>query len=186
MYLRSHTSLFVTYLGAKFSNNLSWTSHVSEVFFKVWRLSFYALKLRKLSVNFDIIFKFVSSCILPLWLYCSPNICPGLLSKDFILFSRSLKHLAKCSGIAHSKLLDFVVSQHDKACYVLSTRILSDEGHLLHSSLSKCVSTSSTRFKFKLLYARNATFRNSVIPYLGRFLVERDKCLNELRSHLLR
>ena len=89
------TSTFVTYLGVKFSNNLSWTSHVAEVFFKVRRLSFYALKLRKLSVHSDIIFKFVYSCILLLWFYCSPIIFPGLLSKDFILFTRSLKHLAK-------------------------------------------------------------------------------------------
>ncbi len=69
----------VTFLGITFSNNAKWTAHVEDIFIKCVRLSFFAKKLRSLSTPAESIRKFVETCALPLILYCSPAIFPGLL-----------------------------------------------------------------------------------------------------------
>ena len=68
----------VKYLGVILSHNLSWSYHVDNVYNRVRRLSFYAFRLKKLTVPQNVILKFVTACILPHWLYCSPVIFPGL------------------------------------------------------------------------------------------------------------
>lgn len=175
----------VKYLGIVITNNLSWSTHVQETFCKVRKLSFYSLRLKLLSVSYKLIFKFVTACILPFWLYCSPVIFPGLLNKDYDLLSRSIKHISKCSGISRDKLVDFIVDKHFKACLKLSSKILTDHFHPLHNELSKAISTSCTRAKFKLMYSRTSSYHNSVLPYLSRFLVSPNTLTTDLRKRLL-
>ena len=63
--------------------------------------------------------------------------------------------------------------------------ILTDTSHPLHTDLSKAVSTSSTRANFKLLFSRTTSYRNSVLPYLSRLLVNPEQAPTELRRRLL-
>ncbi|MBM6549375.1 hypothetical protein H7673_10995 [Streptococcus dysgalactiae subsp. equisimilis] len=176
----------VKYLGIMLSRNLSWSIHVLETFSKVRKLSFYSLRLKMLSVPHRLIFKFVTACILPHGLYCYPLIFHGLLQKDYSLLVRSLKHISKCSGISRVFLVDFLISKHFTACSQFSNKILTDTFHPLHTDLSKAVSTSSTRANFKLLFSRTTSYRNSVLPYLSRLLVNPEQAPTELRRRLLK
>ena len=176
----------VKYLGITLSHNLSWSPHVQTVFTKVRRLSFYALRLRKLAVPHNLILKFVIACVLPHWLYCSPIFFPGLKEQDYVVIIRSLNLLSRCSGVTRATLVDFIVEKHFDACHGFSSRLLSDTGHCLHFELSKAVSNPRTRSNFRLLHARTSMYRNSIIPYLARFLVDRTSIVNSLKERLLR
>jgi hypothetical protein len=178
-------STTVKYLGLTLSQNLDWTPHVSNVFSRVRRLSFYCIRLRKLSVPHALIRNFVFQCILPHWLYLSPVFFPGLKSSDFVLIRRSLKFLAKSCNFDTSTLVHFIVDKHKDACFRLLEKILKCSDHPLHPFLSQAISTSNTRAPFKLLYTRTETFRRTLIPYLARLLVDRDAVLNNLRDNLL-
>ena len=125
------------------------------------------------------------ACILPHWLYCSPVIFPGLKKKDFVLFSRSMKLLSRCSGIARNALIDFIISKHIDACDRFINRIMSNEDHFLHKEFFKSVSNPRTRSQFRLLPARTTTYRNSILPYLARILVNRTSIMSDLNAHLL-
>ncbi len=78
----------VTCLGVTFSNNAKWTAHVEDIFRKCVHLSFFVKKLRRLSTPAELIRRFVETCVVPLILYCSPSIFPGLLKHDFALLKR--------------------------------------------------------------------------------------------------
>ena len=175
----------VKYLGFTLTHNLSWSVHVNNVFTKVRKLSFYAFKLRKLSVSSNLILKFVIACILPHWLYCSPVIFPGLKAKDLTLLSRSLKLLTQCSGVDKKVLVDFIICKHFEACDRFIDRITRDREHCLHHDIIKAVSHPRTRSTFQLLHARTSTYRNSVVPYLAHILVNRTQIVNSLRERLL-
>lgn len=175
----------VKYLGMMLTHNLSWSPHVLTVSNKVRRLSFYSLKLRKLFVPERVVFQFVTACILPHLLYCSPVYFPGLKEKDFLLLVRSLKLLSRCSGIPRVELVKFIVSQHFNSCNQFSQKILSNSDHSLHIDLSQAISHSASRSQFKIIYARTTMYRNSTIPYLARLLVDRDKIISDLTSRLL-
>ena len=175
----------VKYLGVTLSHNLSWSLHVENVFTKVRRLSFYAFRLRKLSVPSNLILKFVITCIIPHWLYCSPVIFPGLKQKDLTLLSRSLKLLARYSGIDKNALVDFIICKHFEACDRFIDRITRDEDHCLHHDIMKAVSHPRTRSTFQLLFARTSTYRNSIVPYLARLLVNRTPIVHSLKQQLL-
>jgi hypothetical protein len=175
----------VKYLGMTLSKNLCWSLHVQSLFIKVRRLSFYAARLRALSVPLKLIRQFVIACILPHWTYCSPVYFPGLLEKDFCIMVRSLKHVSKCSGIPRTTLVDHLISTHFGACSHFTQGVLKDVLHPLHSALSQALSTSRTRSLFKLLPARTTTYRKSIIPYMARYLVNPDSLRDHLRHRLL-
>ena len=172
------------YLGITLSENLSWHAHLMSVSVKTRRLSFYALKLKCLSVRAILIRRFVFCCILPHLLYCSPVIFSGLLVKDFVIIRRCLKVISKLSGIAYKDLSDFIIAKHFAACDRLCDVILSDPDHPLHSVLNSCQSIRSTRSNFKLPHTRTTKYRNSFIPYLIRLLTRRKLVISELVSHL--
>jgi hypothetical protein len=173
------------YLGVIFSTPFSWSPHVFHTFCKIRRLSFYVSRLKSLAIPFKALSHFIYSCVLIHWLYCSPAIFPGLLTKDFILIKRSLKCISKCSGHPARDLAEFIVSRHLSACERFARCILSDNMHPLHTALSQCISTSSTRSVYKLVPARTSTYRNSCVPYLARFLVSKEQTKSELLSRLL-
>ena len=175
---------YVNYLGVILSNNLSWSPHIFEIFCKVRRLTFYTLRLRMLSVPHHLILKFINACILPLWLYCSPVIFAGLLHKDAHMISRSLRHLSKCSGVSFDYLVDTLISRHFDASSKFSRKILYDPTHPLYVYFSKVVSFSTTRSLFRLLPARTSSYRNSVLPYLARCLVNPEQCKSDLSLKL--
>ena len=174
----------VKYLGLTLSHNLTWTLHIESVFTRVRKLSFYCLRLRHLSVPRDIIFRFVSACILPLWLYCSPVVFAGLLEKDYCLIKRSIKHIAKNSGIDVNLLVNVIVKRHFDSCRLFAQNIISEESHPLHAELMSSKSVFYTRSDFKLMYTRTTSFGNSVLPYLLRFLVKSDNVLLDLTNKL--
>ncbi len=78
----------VTYLGVTFARNAKWTNHVEGIFRKCVRLSFFKKKLRRLSTPAAYIRKFDEACVIPIILFCSPAIFPGLLKQDFALLKR--------------------------------------------------------------------------------------------------
>ncbi len=69
----------VPYLVVTFARNANWTNHIEGIFRKCVRLSFFAKKLQKLSTPAEYIRKFAEACVIPIILYCSPAIFPGLL-----------------------------------------------------------------------------------------------------------
>ncbi|MGL5708737.1 MAG: reverse transcriptase family protein [Aeromonas sp.] len=172
------------YLGVTFNSNLSWSSHVILTFNKVRKLTFYVTRLRSLSIPNDAIRLFVQSCLLVHWLYCSPVVFPAMLAKDFVLLRRSLKCISRCSDIPLYELNTFISEKHFSACTRFADCVLNDLSHPLHLILSRCLSSSSTRRKFKLIYSRTTVYRNSCIPYLARFLTTPHKIIEELSSHL--
>ncbi len=171
----------VKYLGVTLCSNLSWSDHVQEVFNKVRRLTFFTLKLRKLSVTPRIILQFITACILPLWLYCSPVLFPGLKVKDFTLLARSLNIISRCSNITRGGLVQVIVNKHITSCDTFCAKVPPDPSHPLHVALSQ-----ATRANYRLIYARTNAYRNTLVPYLARLLVCRDQVIKELESALSR
>ncbi len=95
-------------LGVTFSNNAKWTAHVEDIFRKCVRLSFFVKKLLRLSTSAEFIRKFVETCEIPLILYCSPAIFPGLLKHGFALLKRSIKLISQVSGLSLSYLTNLL------------------------------------------------------------------------------
>jgi hypothetical protein len=164
----------VKYLGVHFSSDCTWTTHVSCIFSKCLKLSFTIKRLLKLHVPYNVIKTFVHSCVFPTILYCSPVVFPGLLAKDFVILRRSVKIIARVSGIQYSDLINSLAEQHMDACQKLANRILSDNAHPLFPFISISLSSSSTRRNFNIIYARTANYRRSVVPALARILVNKE------------
>ena len=128
----------------------------------------YYFKTSRLLIN-----RFVFCCILPHILYCSPVVFCGLLSKDWKIISSCLKLTATCSRISLTRLQEFVISKHLSSCEVFASKILSDAQHPLHSFLSNSRLPRPSRSSFKHIFARTNAYKNSVIPYLARFLTKK-------------
>jgi hypothetical protein len=162
----------IKYLGVLISSDLTWSEHVNNLFTKCRKLTFYIKRLRTYRVPNTVIWRFVDSCVLPLILYCSPVIFPSLLKKDFILLRRLFKMISRVSGIQYSSLCDVVIKRHFIACRRLANNVLSDIQHPLHNSLSASRSQRPLRSNFRLLSARTTSYKNSIIPFLSRFLTD--------------
>ncbi len=106
------------------------------------------------------------ACVIPIILYCSPAIFPGLLKQNFDLLRRSIKLISNVCGLSFSYLTNLVCEHHIKAS--------SDFEHPLHEELSKARSHTSTRSRLKLLLSKTAAYRNPVLLALSRLLVVRN------------
>ncbi len=148
---------------------------------KCVRLPFFVKELRRLSTPAELIRRFVETCVVPLILYCSPAIFPGLLKHDFALLNRSIKLISQVPGLKFSYLTNLLCERHIKASSGFAERILGDHHHPLHDELSKARSYTSTRSRFKLLPSKTAACRKSVLPALTRLLVDRNA---ELKHYL--
>ncbi len=149
----------VTYLVVTFSNNAKWTAQTEDIFKKCVRLTFFVKKLRRLSTQAEFIRKFIETCVVPLILYCSPAIFPGLLKHDFALLMRSIKLISLVSGLSFSYLTNLLCECHIKA-------------------------SSDIKSHFKLLPSKTAAYRNSVLPALSQLLVDRNAELNHYLQNL--
>ncbi len=138
----------------------------------------FSKKLRRLSTPAEYIRKFAEACVIPIILYCSPAIFPGLLKQDFVLLRRSIKLISNVCGLSFSHLTNLVCERHIKASSDFAEWILADSEHPLHEELSKTRSHTSTRSRFKLLPSKTAAYRNSVLPALSQLLVDRNAELN--------
>jgi hypothetical protein len=178
------TATNVKYLGIIFSSDCTWSSHITNVFSKCLKLIFVIKRLVKLHVSYDIIRTFVNSCVLPVILYCSPVIFPGLLAKDLEVLRRAIKLISRSSGINFSALIDSISTQHFRASLQFAHRILADSNHPLFPHLSQSSSRSSSRSSFKLIYSRTSTFRRSVVPFLARLLSNENAVIEHFKSLL--
>ncbi len=133
----------VTYLGVTFAKNAKWTNHVEGIFRKCVRLSFFAKKLRRLSTPAEYIRKFAEACAIPIILYCSPAIFPGLLKQDFALLLRSIKLISNVCGLSFRYLANLFYERHIKASTDFVARVLADSENPLHEELSKARSHTS-------------------------------------------
>jgi hypothetical protein len=161
---------FSKYLGVMISEDFSWAIHMDSLFKKCRRLSYYVKRLRSYRVPSSTIWKFVDSCILPNILYCSPVIYPGLLKKDFVVFKRLIKLVSTVSLFPFDKLCDIIIKRHFSASSNLANNILNDMNHPLFESLNNCRCIRSLRATFTHQACRTTTYKNSVIPFLSRFL----------------
>ena len=66
------------FLGVIFNSRLSWSDRLDAVFGKCRRLCFLVRRFRRLGLRSSRIKTFVHACIIPLIVYCSPVIFPGL------------------------------------------------------------------------------------------------------------
>ncbi len=112
--------------------------------------------------------------VIPIILYCSPAIFPGLPKQDFALLRRSIKLISNVCGLSFSYLTNLVCERHIKSSSDFAERILADSEHPLHEELSKARSHTFTRSLFKLLPSKTAAYCNSVLPSLSRLLVYRN------------
>ena len=176
---------FFKYLGVTIASDLTWSSHVESVFLKVRKLCFFIRRLRTFKVPQHILIQFMNSCVLPIILYCSPVIFPGLLRKDFVLLRRCLKLLSRSCRASLDSIVRQVVSAHIIACKKLATRILNDVSHPLYSELSCCRSYGTTRSSFKHLHARTEKHKNSCINYLARLLTDETSTVDKLLSEFI-
>jgi len=168
------------YLGVTLSSDLSWSSHVISIYDKLTRLSFSIRRLRSCKVPQSAIAYFVDACVLPTILYCSPVIFPGLLKKDVTLLRRGLRLIARCGCLGYHTLVEKVISRHFAACNSLAKRVIDDNTHPLHSIIIAHKSNVGTRSAFRIASARTQTYKNSIVPYLCRLLVDETKVKNEL------
>ncbi len=147
---------------------------------------FFVKKLRALSTPDYFIRKFIEACVLPLILYCSPAISPGLLKHNLAPLKRSIKLTSQVCGLSFSYLTNLVCERHIKVSSRLqfAKRILGDNQHSLHDDLSNARSHTSTRSRFKMLPSKTAVYRNSVLPALSRLLVDRNAELNHYVQNL--
>lgn len=175
----------VKYLGVTFSSDLTWTNHIEVLYKKCLRLSFHIRRLRSIAVPNHIIKKFVDACILPIILYGSPIIFPGLLKKDLVILRRSIKTVSKSSGIDHKCVISVIVGRHFSALQNLCNNILGDSDHPLFPALSSAQAHSSTRSSFKRIFARTSMFRRSPLPSLARFLSNKEAEVEALVSALI-
>ena len=175
----------VKYLGVILQNDLRWSSHILSTVGKLRRLSFQIRKLRQFTAQQSLISSFVNQCVLPIVLYCSPVIFPGLLKKDFIVLRRGLAIISRVSLLPMESLISELCDQHIDSCESFAHKILSDHLHPLHSELSVCHSHPSTRSAFRLIPARINLYKNSPVPYLARVLTDKSRVISELRSNLL-
>nr|CAH8864496.1 unnamed protein product [Trichobilharzia regenti] len=177
----------IKYLGVTLSSDLSWSSHILTISKKIYRLTFYIKKLRHSGVTQPLLLQFVNSRILPIILYCSPLVFPGLLKKDYTLLRRMLKVVSRVSSLPLSQLVNILVDRHMDSCEKWAKSILSDSQHPLHSQLSPCISSGKTRSLYRKLYARTSKYKNSSIPYLARVLCDKEcirhETFNLLNSH---
>ncbi len=120
-----------------------------------------------MNVHISLLWRIVSACAIPIILYCSPIIFPGLL-KDFASIKTCIRLLSTSSGVAYTHICKVIISQHFDSCTRLSTSIINDPLHPLHSCLSNALSTSNIRSSFKLLRCRTSLYRISFIPSLTR------------------
>ena len=174
----------IKYLGVIFTSNLSWSQHVEYIFSKCLRLTHFIRRLRILHVNSNILHLIISSCALPALLYCSPVILPGLKKTDFRILRKSLKILSFSSGISFDSLCSTFVIRHFNSCSKLCTNILKDPTHPLYPQLNRVISSPLTRSSYRLLPAKSAFYRNSVLPYLSRFLCDPNTAREELLKAL--
>ena len=106
------------------------------------------------------------------------------LSKDWKVISRCLKLIAKCSGVSLTRLQEFVISKHLSSCELFASKILSDAQHPLHPFLSNSRLSRPSRSSFRYIFARTNAYKNSVIPYLARFLTNKQNVRDELFSFI--
>ncbi len=132
----------------------------------------------------EFIRKFVGTCVVPLILYCSPAIFPGLFKHEFALLKCSSKSISQVSGLRFSYLTNLLCERHVKTFSDFAERILGDHQQPLHDELSKARSHTSTRSRFKLLPSKIAAYRSSVLPALLRLLVDRNAELNHYLQNL--
>ena len=176
----------VKYLGVTLQNDLRWSTHILSTVGKLRRLSFQIRKLRQFTTQQSLISTFVNQCVLPIVLYCSPVIFPGLLKKDFIVLRRGLAIISRVSFLPMESLINELCDQHINSCESFAHKILNDNSHPLHSELSVCHSHPSTRSAFRLIPARINLYKNSPVPYLARVLTDKNRVISELRMNLLK
>ena len=175
----------VKYLGVTLQNNLKWSSHILCTVGKLRRLSFHIRKLRQFTAKQSVISSFVTQCVLPIVLYCSPVIFPGLLKKDFIVLRRGLAIISRVSLLPIDYLIGKLCDLHIDSCESFAHKILNDPTHPLHSELSSCYSHPSTRSTFRLIPARIGIYKNSPVPYLARILTDKNRVISDLKMNLL-
>jgi hypothetical protein len=160
----------VKYLGVYFSSDCSWSNHIQEKFSKLLRLSFVLRRFTILHVPHEILTRFVDACVLPVILYCSPVIFPGLLAKDFTVLRRSVKIISRASGIVFQTLTHTIATRHIESSRKFAERILSDDSHQLFPALSSSRSLRNSRNNFTHIFARTNHYKNSTVPFLARVL----------------
>ena len=109
---------------------------------------------------------------------------PGLQLSEFSTLRRLCKIISFSSGSPLSHIYDTIIKRHFDSCKALAIRILNDPKHPLHPELILSKSLRPLRRQYRLVPSRTTAFRNSVIPYLSRFLVSPDIVRNELQSNL--
>jgi hypothetical protein len=175
----------VKYLGITFSSNLTWSFHIEDLYTKCLRLSYYIRRLNSIHIPHHVIRRFVDACVIPIILYASPVVFSGLLKKDYIVIKRSIKLIARASGIHYNDLCNIIIKRHFSACSNFSQHILNDPEHPLYGTLSNARSVRNTRRNFCFIFSRTEIYRRSPLPYLARILSNKDSEYNKLSSLLL-
>jgi len=158
------------YVGMTFSEDSTWSAHIETVFQKACRLCYFTRRLRCFGLPQFIIGRVVLSTLLPIILYCSPAIFPGLVGKNWVLSRRLLLLVSRAAVIPYDELADTLVKRHFSECNLLSAPILENPNHPLHDVLLEAKCLRSTRQNVRSLAARTTRFRNFVISYMVRYL----------------
>ncbi len=112
-------------------------------------LESFVKKLRRLSTPAELIRRFVETCVVPLILYCSPGIFPGLLKHDFALLKRSIKSISQVSGLSFSYLTNLLALNQCYHC--INTAALSIRSRV-HTTYSRSCNQLSGCFHYKALF----------------------------------
>ncbi len=142
-------------------------------------------RLRKAGASRDRLFLFTDTLILPLILYCSPVVFPGLLKLDFNNLRRLVSLISRCTFVSSHKIVTRLVVRHMLSTSSFVERILGDATHPLHEPMVSFRSMRPSRRAFRLAPARTETYRRSVLPSLLRLLIDPNAVRNEILHNLL-
>ncbi len=104
-----------------FTSNLTWSTHIDSVLIQYLKISFFIRRLRSMNVHKALLWRIVSAYAIPIILYCSPIIFPGLLNKDFASIKKCIRLLSTSSGVTYTHICKVLISQHFNSCTCLST-----------------------------------------------------------------
>ncbi len=122
-------------------------------------------RLWRLSTPAEFIRKFTEACAIPIILYCSPAIFPGLLKQKIALLKRSIMLICKVLNLSFSNLTNLACERQIKAFSDFAARILSEYQRPLYEVLSKARShtppgAASSCFLRRLLHLGNLLYRH--------------------------
>ncbi len=137
-------------------------------------------RVRSAGAPRDKLLLFIDALISPLILYCSPVIFPSLQKQDFVVLRRHVSLISTLSFILYNQIVTRIVARPMLSTSSAAETFLSSAEHPLPHPLMYYRSNRPLRREFRYAAARTERHRQSIIPFLLRFLIDPSSIRSEL------